>query len=369
MDKPPFRRRQVGLGADRTGEERNLDILSFGEPGARPKAYLQTALHADELPGMLVMRRLIDALSSYAARGDVIGEIVLVPVANPIGLAQLEGDYMQGRVERGTDRNFNRGFPDLARLIRTKIEPKLGDDPTENTAIIRKAMRKALAKIDLADAFEKLQLTLIQNACDADIVLDLHADNQALVHLYTGKALWPDATDLAAEIDARAVLLCDYSGDGPFDEACGGPWWTLSDLFPDLPIPPACLSATVELRSNNDVNSDLAARDADAILRFLERRGCLKGDPGALPRLIGNAVPVNAMRRLKASIEGVIDYKLRLGDTVRKGDVIADIVPVMGDPETIVAPIDGLLFARHDQTWAWPGKTIGKVAGRNDADA
>ena len=360
----PFRKSIINLGEDRTGARREIEVLSFGDPEARPKAYVQTALHADELPGMLVMRRLIEALSQHAERGEIIGEIVIIPVANPIGLAQVQGDYMQGRVERGTNRNFNRGFPDLAQLIIKKIEPKLGQDPASNIAVIRKAMVKALSKIDPVDAFEKMQLALITNACDADIVLDLHADNQALVHLYTGKKLWPDAADLAAEIDARAVLLCDYAGDAPFDEACGGPWWVLPEMLPSFPIPPACLSATVELRSNNDVSGDLARRDANAILRFLMRRGCLKGEAGTLPRLLGDAIPIDEMHRLTASIEGVIDYKLKLGDMVRKGDVIAEVIPARGEVETIASPINGLLFARHDQTWAWPGKTIGKIAGK-----
>lgn len=361
----PYRHRTIDIGADRTDTARQIDVLSFGEPGARPKAYIQTALHADELPGMLVMRRLIDALSAAVHRGDLLGEVVLVPVANPIGLAQIEGDYMQGRVEKGTDRNFNRGFPDFADLIKDKVAPRLSDDGEANTSIIREEMKNALSAITPKDAFETLQLVLIELAYDADIVLDLHADNEAMVHLYTGKKLWPEATDLAAEIDARAILLCDFAGDAPFDEACGGPWWTLADAFPDRPIPPACLSATVELRSNNEVSGDLADRDATALMRFLVRRGLIKGRAGALPRLLGEAIALEQMHRLKATIEGVVDYKLKLGDSVRQGDVIAEVTPVLGEIEVIRAPIDGLLFARHDQTWAWPGKTIGKIAGSN----
>ena len=223
-------------------------------------------------------------------------------------------------------------------------------------------MGKALSKLEPEDAFERLQHVLIQNAHDADIVLDLHADNQAMMHLYTGKKLWPDAADLAADLDARAILLCDYAGDAPFDESCGGPWWLLADAHPNAPIPPACLSATLELRSNNDVSGDWARRDADAILRFLMRRGCIEGRPGGTPRLLGDAIPVEAMHRLKASQPGVIDYKARLGDTVREGEIIAQIIPAIGTIEDVRAPVDGLLFARHDQTWAWPGKTIGKIA-------
>ncbi len=360
------RRESVDIGKDKSGVARRLEFISFGAPGARPKAYVQTALHADELPGMLVIRRLIEACARADRNGDIAGEIVFAPVANPIGLAQIEGDYMQGRVERGSDRNFNRGFPDLAALINEKIGKKLTNSAEENVAIIRKAMRKALAKSDPQDTFERLQHALIERAFDADIVLDLHADNQALVHLYTGRKLWPDAADLASEIDARAILLCDYAGDAPFDEACGGPWWTLADAFPEAPVPPACLSATVELRSNNDVDGALAARDASAIMRFLSRRGVVRGETQALPRLIGSAIAVEDMRRLKAPIEGVIDYRTRLGDTVWQGDPIAEIIPAVGETAIVAAPIDGLLFARHDQTWAWPGKTIGKIAGAGE---
>ena len=65
-------------------------------------------------------------------------------------------------------------------------------------------------------------------AHDADLVLDLHADNQAVMHLYTGTPLWPEVRDLAAELGARAVLLAEVSGGNPFDEACSGPWWALA---------------------------------------------------------------------------------------------------------------------------------------------
>ena len=118
-----------------------------------------------------------------------------------------------------------------------------------------------------------LRHALLTLAHDADLVLDLHADNQAVVHLYIGTPLWPDAADLAAELGARAVLLAEISGGNPFDEACSGPWWALARRFPEAAIPPACLAATVELRSNNDVDDRLAEDDAQALMRFLMRRG------------------------------------------------------------------------------------------------
>ena len=210
---------------------------------------------------------------------------------------------------------------------------------------------------------EQLRKTLFQLAFDADVVLDLHADNEALVHLYTGPAHWPDAEDLAAELDARAVLLCEKSGGHPFDEACSSPWWELAATFPDHPVPPACLAATLELRSNNAVEAGHIESDSAALFRFLQRRGLIAGEPGAVPRLLCGATHLKAMQQIKAPCEGVLLYHARLGDTVRKGDLIATITDPLGDSTDICAETDGVLFARHDQRYAWPDKVIGKIAG------
>jgi len=40
------------------GTSRQIDFLHFGTPGQGRKAYLQTALHADETPGLLVLHKL-----------------------------------------------------------------------------------------------------------------------------------------------------------------------------------------------------------------------------------------------------------------------------------------------------------------------
>ncbi|MEM9668791.1 MAG: succinylglutamate desuccinylase/aspartoacylase family protein [Pseudomonadota bacterium] len=347
-----------------SGDEHTIKFYRFGSADARPKAYLQAGLHADELPGQLVLRMLIEQLEKAAERGDVIGQIVVVPVANPIGRSQVEGGYMQGRVEKETGRNFNRGFPDLAALARKRVVGRFDtEDETANTAKIRKGMLKGLAAIETNDAFESMQIELLSEACDADIVLDLHADNEALMHLYTQQASWPEAQDLAAELDARAVLLADISGGEPFDETCSRPWYTLKEKQPDAAIAHACFSATVELRSNNDVSTDYAQNDAQGLFRFLMRRGLIAGEAGSIPRLLCDATDLRAMQQVRSPCEGLIDYKLRLGDRVRKGDVIAEIIPAEGEIETICAITDGILFARHNQTWAWTGKVIGKVAG------
>lgn len=346
------------------GAAPGITVFRFGVPGLRPKAYLQAGLHADEFPGMLVLRHLAAELAARDAAGQVQGEIIVVPQANPLGLAQQRFGWLQGRFEEASGRNFNRDYPDLAALIAPFLAGQLGPDGAENVRVAHAAMAQALAGLPAPDTLSALRLALMRLAFDADVVLDLHADNEALPHLYLGTPLWPDALDLAAEIDARAVLLAEVSGGHPFDEACGGPWWALAKAFPDAPIPPACLSATLELGSNDDVDDARARSDAAALLRFLQHRGLVGGTPGALPRLTCEATPLEAMQQVRAPAEGLVNYRARLGDRLKAGDLIAEIIDPIGAVTPVLATTDGLLFARHSQTYAWPGKVIGKVAGQ-----
>ncbi len=360
---PRIRREAIPLPPVAPGVRREITVLRFGRPGARPKVYLQAGLHADELPGMLVLRELAGLLAAAEAAGAVTGEVVVVPVANPIGLAQQVNGYLRGRYEANSGGNFNRDYLDLARVGDT-VGAGLGPDAAANVAAIRAAMRTALDAEAPQGEIASLRHALLGLAHDADIVLDLHADNQAVMHLYLGTPLWPDAADLAADLGARAVLLAEVSGGNPFDEACSGPWWALARRFPEAAIPPACLAATVELRSNNDVDVGLAREDAGALMRFLTRRGILSGEVPPLAEPLCEATPLEAMQQVKAPAAGLVVYKVPSGDRVEAGAVVAEIVDPLGPGVAVAARTGGVLFARHDQPYAWPGKVIGKIAGR-----
>lgn len=365
----PGRRDRIPLPPIAPGTRRELTVLRFGSPGARPKAYLQAGLHADELPGMLILAILAEMLAEAEARGEIGGEIggeiILVPVANPIGLAQHRTGFLLGRYENNTAGNFNRDYLDLAAIVSPRLAGRLGRDAAANVATIRAAMAEALAEQAPRTEVAALRHALLTLSHDADIMLDLHADNEAEVHLYTGTPLWPDAADLAAEIGARAVLLAELSGGNPFDEAVGGPWWTLAREHPDAAIPPACLSATLEMRSNDDVDPARARADAEALMNFLTRRGVLRGEPRPLPAALCEATPLEAMQQVTATTAGLVIYRAALGTEMRVGDLVAEIVdPLAGTPPAeIRAHTSGVLFARHSQPYAWSGKIIGKIAG------
>lgn len=351
------------------GTYRHLKILRYGRPGATPKAYLQASLHADELPGMMAAVHLTQLLDAAEAAGQILGEIVLVPVANPIGLAQVIDDTHLGRYDLASGENFNRSFPDLAALAADRLAGTLGPDADRNVRTIRDTLVALLDEQQPKTELASLRLILMRNAIDADYVLDLHCDNDALLHLYLGEARWPDGADLSADLGSVATLLAAESGGTPFDETFGNLWAELRRrLGGDAPIPDACLAGTVEFRGQADVSDELGAQDAAALLRFLQRRGLVAGDPGPLPAALCDGTPLSAVDTLRAPAGGMIVYKAALGERVSAGQVVAEIIdPLAEDPASGRIPVrtitDGLFFARKIKRLARPGLAIGKVAG------
>ena len=357
------------LKSSSPGTHRHVKILRYGEPGATPKAYLQASLHADELPGMIAAHHLARLLDAAEAEGRILGEIVLVPVANPIGLAQvIDGSHL-GRYDLASGENFNRSFPDLAAIAADRLAGTLGADAAENVRTIRATLVALLGEQQPTTELASLRHILMREAIDADYVLDLHCDNDALLHLYLGEARWPDGADLSADLGSVATLLAADSGGTPFDETFSNLWAELRHrLGSQAPIPDACLAGTVEVRGQGDVSDELGAQDAAALLRFLQRRGLVAGDPGPLPAALCDGTPLSGVDALRAPVGGMVVYKVALGEQVTAGQVVAEIIdPLAEDPAAVRTPVktiaDGLFFARKIERLARPGQAIGKVAG------
>ena len=246
---------------------------------------------------------------------------------------------------------------------------KLTDDEAGNVAVIRGAMREHLAAQQAGSELQSLRLALARLAADADVVLDLHCDYQAVLHVYMGESLWPRDRDLSAQLGAQATLLADDSGVTPFDEACSRIWFELAARFPEHPIPPACLAATVELRGLADLSHEMAGQDADNIVTFLTRRGLIRGEMPELPALPRDATPLSGVEHIKAPCPGVVVFFKTAGDRVAAGEVVAEVInPLAGASNERVLPIkattDGIVFARIVDRFARPGRILAKIAGR-----
>ena len=211
---------------DSPGSEYSVPVYRFGTPGARPKAYLQAALHADEQPGMMALIHLIDLLSAAEAKGEIEGEIIVVPAVNPFGLSQITHHTHLGRYHAPLGQNYNRGWPSLAQGLAEAVEGQLGQDGQENVRLIREAMAARIAKLPEARTFDAWRKTILGLAYDADLVLDLHCDEPSLVHIFIMPHLLPEWEDLSAWIGAAATLWAEDSGGGSFDEVFPTPLGT-----------------------------------------------------------------------------------------------------------------------------------------------
>lgn len=96
------------LSAASMANNRNLKVIRYGNRTSGRKVYIQAGLHADEAPGFLVMHHLIEWLDTADQNDAITGEIVLVPVANPIGADQWRDEQLQGRFDFFNGVNFKR---------------------------------------------------------------------------------------------------------------------------------------------------------------------------------------------------------------------------------------------------------------------
>ena len=348
-----------------SGPAHHVTSLHFGVAGGGPKVYLQAALHADEVPGMLVAHSLRRQLADLERAGRLRGEIVLVPAANPLGLAQAIHGAPFGRFDLCTGVNFNRDYKHVAEELKRSLAGQLGADGAANVALVRRHARDAVATWSPATDAQALKKILLGLAIDADIVLDLHCDNEAVLHLYTGTPLADALAPLAAMMGARAVLTALAAGGEPFDEACSRLWWDLAAHFgPATPLPPACLAATVELRGEMDVGYDLAERDAAARVQFMILRGAIDGPAPLVPAAVCAATPLEGVQPLAAPHAGVLVFRAQLGAVLAAGAPVADLIdPVSGVTTTLRADVDGVLFARTAHRYLQRGMAVAKVAG------
>lgn len=95
---------------------------------------------------------------------------------------------------------------------------------------------------------------------------------------------------------------------------------------------------------------DVAAAEqaVEAVVRFLQAHGLCTADiaPGETARIFEEAI----LHNVKPSSGGLLVHKVRLGDQVEKGQVLADVVdPCSGTVrQTLCAPVDGRIFFAHE---------------------
>ncbi len=355
------------------GHQKHLVSFTYGDPQARPKVYIQASLHAEELPGMLVAHHLRSALETAEREGRLCGCVVLVPAANPIGLAQRLDHKPMGRFELDSGENFNRHYPDLAQAVFEQACTGLGQNPQTNVALVRQWVGQWLSEWTPKTELESQRRCLLQLSHDVDVVIDLHCDWEAVMHLYSEEACWPTIEPLAATLGCRAVLLAKDSGGGPFDERLSGLWWQLRERLlaagVDRPLPQGCASTTVELRGESDVDHGHAQADALAMVRYLQHLNAIgsSAPPTPLPPMACQATPLAGSQTLQSPVPGVLVYLVPTGALLQVGDAVAHVIdptaPDASRVHVVRAEVAGVLYARVGHRYLLAGAEVGKIAG------
>jgi len=299
--------------------------------GSGPPAHLQAGVHADEIPGMLVLHRLLPRLAAAEAAGRLRGDVTVAPQANPVGQRQFRHARLLGRFDHASGQNFNRGFTEAAH------EPSPGVK---------------------AGGVAAWQAGLLALARHADIVLDLHTDDEALPYAYLNAGFWPQATDLVAALGSAVAILWDGGAGTSFEDGVALPWIAQGGLG-------GRLASTIELRGQADVDPATAQADADGLYRLLCHRGVID-EAVELPEWGGAAVPIAHMQTIRAPADGVLAFTRGLGERVAAGEPFALLVSRPGDPaseQPIVAAQDGTLVTRTRDRFCARGGVVAKLTG------
>ena len=363
-----FEQHQTILANDTPGATTTLCSYTAGPADAPTKVHLQAALHADEQPGTMALHHFLPLLRAADAAGQLNARFVVFPSVNPLGLANTSLRHHIGRYDTGTGLNYNRRWPDLYPAIAATIEGKLTGDAAQNIRIIRSAVAAFLAAQQPTSAAQQLRLITLASAHDADIVLDLHCDDDSLKHIFTSPELMPGLADLADWFGSAATLTATDSGGGSFDEVLPVLYRKAQAANPGYPIPMGSETATLEYRGRADVFDSIGQADAHALFNFFAGRGLILAEPGPRPAPAPAPVPFEATEVLRVDAPGLLAYHVALGERVTRGQPIADLIAMDGpgsflSRRPILAGTDGFVLSRSSSKYVTRGSSIAKIVG------
>ncbi|WP_127145352.1 succinylglutamate desuccinylase/aspartoacylase family protein [Pelagibacterium montanilacus] len=364
----PLERTTHAIPADAPGTSHELTLFRIGPADAAIKVFIQAALHADEQPGILAIHHLLPMLEAADTRGELAARFVIMPMVNPIGMNQFVLEGHAGRYHTRSGTNFNRGWPDLFEAIGDTIGDRLTDDPGGNVAIIRAAVRDWIDAQHPMTALQRLRHVVMGEAHDADYVLDLHCDDEALPHLFLTPDSMAELGDLADWMGSAAQLIAEDSGGGSFDEVWPSLWTRLRKAHPDRPIPFSARAATLEYRGRHDVDDALGRADAENLFGFFQTTGLVASDPARTPDPAAAPTPLSATEVVRTQGPGLVAYRVGLGENVAKGQPIADLIALDGtgafrDRTPVLAGTSGRVISRRMRKFAPAGASIAKIVG------
>ncbi|WDE12311.1 succinylglutamate desuccinylase/aspartoacylase family protein [Thalassomonas haliotis] len=313
------------VGEMASGAALTVPVYRLKGQGSAPGVYIQANMHGAEVQGNAVIYQLLELLQGLS----LLGDITLVPYANPVGCNHKNGEYTLGRFDPITGVNWNRMY----HFNEQQIPEFAGQYQAGSIEVIEQAFRELLLG-DIADKLDhnifglttgqRIAYQLQKMAHKADLVLDLHTGPISSKHLYCPEY----AIDSARYFDIPHTIVIPNSFDGAMDEATFCPWWTLQQTFSELgrELDFNKESFTVELGSQEQIDLDVAYQDAISILSYLQYKGVIAGDnfqPQAMTRY---ACYLKDYKAFYSPMGGMVDYLASFGEPLAAGEPIARIL-------------------------------------------
>lgn len=281
--------------------------------GQGPTALLTGANHGDEYEGPIALFDLANELDS----AQVSGRIIIVPAMN---YPAFRAGTRTSPIDKG---NLNRVFPG-----------RPGGTVTEK----------------IADYFHRYLLPM------ADCVLDIHSGGKTLqfvpfaaAHTLPDKALQARCVAAMQAFNAPySLMLLELDSVGMYDSAAE----EMGKIF-----------LSTELGGGGSATAATAGIARRGIRNLLKHAGILAGKPDRAPSIALDMPSGDCYVASESS--GLLEIRIDLGATVRKGDVVAR---VHGYERTGQAPVeyraklDGILAGRHFPGLVQTGDTIALVA-------
>jgi hypothetical protein len=343
-----------------SGDILSIQVYKFLGKKSGKKAYIQSNLHGSEIVGNAVIEQVIEFLTALDET-QIIGEIWLVPVCNPLGTNQRSHYFSTGRFNSYDGRDWNRIFwdyekecVDLEFFAKTQVNLEVLAIRNNFLEKQKAAFAKQLEQIQKPSSipYREQYRYLLQSLClDADYVIDIHSSsNQGLDYLYCFHGREESAKYFLIEY---GILMTEYDGDA-FDEAFMKPWLALEKQLAKLgkEIKFDLESWTLELGSGMQMNLESVEKGAKGIKNYLVAKGILNLSDRASNAPISTNTKLVRRDQIKnyyAPTGGMIQKRLPLKSSVRVGDRLYQILSFnkKGEMPRIIdihAETDGLVF-------------------------
>lgn len=272
--------------------------ITVAKNGNGPTALLTGANHGEEYEGPVALMELAHAIKAE----DLSGRVIIVPAMN---YPAFRAATRTSPIDRG---NMNRSFP--GRPDGTVTEK-------------------------IADYFQRVLVPM------ANVVVDIHAGGKTLDFIpYAAVHRLPDPAQEARCVAAMAAFSAPYSmmmleidTVGMYDNAVED----MGKVF-----------VTTELGGGGSSTARSNAIAKRGIRNVLMHAGIMSGTMDSGPSIMLD-MPSNDCFTFSEH-DGLFEICVDLGETVRKGDVIAKVWPAerTGEPpQAYAAKMDGLVTARH----------------------